>query len=54
MLQWKTEGTKLYQSLPADMKMFWKESVPLRERPNEQASQEFLYKTWDEIKRNSP
>ena len=54
MLQWKTEGTKLYQSLPADMKMFWKECMPLRERPNEQASQEFLYKTWDEIKRNSP
>ncbi len=52
MMEWKTQGTKLYQLLPADMKTFWKECEPLREISNEQPSQDFLYKTWNEIKRN--
>ena len=31
MLSWKTEGTKLYQSLPKEMFEGWKECEPLRE-----------------------
>jgi len=33
MLGWKTEGTKLYQSLPKAMFESWKECEPLREIP---------------------
>ena len=50
MLAWKTEGTQLYQQLPFNMKEFWKECEPLKEIPEFQSSQEFLYKTWNEIK----
>lgn len=52
MIEWKTKGTKLYQQLPADMKAFWKTCEPLDELPEFQPSQEFLYKTWNDIKRN--
>ena len=52
MLAWKTEGTQLYQQLPFNMKEFWKECEPLKEIPEFQSSQEFLYKTWNEIKQN--
>ncbi|MBV9963970.1 MAG: transferase hexapeptide repeat family protein [Parafilimonas sp.] len=52
MIGWKTQGTKLYQQLPSEMKAFWKECEPLREIPEDQPSQEFLYKTWNAIKRN--
>jgi len=34
MLSWKTEGTKLYQSLPKEMFESWKECEPLREIPD--------------------
>jgi carbonic anhydrase/acetyltransferase-like protein (isoleucine patch superfamily) len=34
MLAWKTEGTKLYQSLPKEMFEGWKECEPLREIPD--------------------
>jgi len=34
MLAWKTEGTKLYQSLPKEMFESWKECEPLREVPD--------------------
>ena len=33
MIAWKTEGTKLYQSLPKEMYESWKECKPLREVP---------------------
>jgi phenylacetic acid degradation protein len=50
MIAWKTQGTKLYQSLPAEMKQFWQECEPLKEAPKVRPSQEALYKTWNEIK----
>jgi phenylacetic acid degradation protein/carnitine operon protein CaiE len=50
MLQWKTEGTKLYQQLPADMHEHWKICEPLKQEPLQQTEQEKLYKTWNEIK----
>jgi phenylacetic acid degradation protein len=33
MLQWKTEGTAIYQALPARMKASWAPCEPLREPP---------------------
>jgi len=34
MLNWKSEGTKLYQSLPKEMFESWKECEPLRDIPD--------------------
>lgn len=50
MIQWKTEGTRLYQQLPADMQKSWKECEPLREIPADRGVQDPLYKTWNERK----
>ena len=52
MIEWKAQGTKLYQLLPAEMKKYWKECEPLREIPETQPEQDFLYKTWNAVKRN--
>ncbi|GAC1397774.1 MAG: carnitine operon protein CaiE [Sediminibacterium sp.] len=50
MMAWKTEGTRLYQALPDEMRKYWKVCEPLREalqvaglRPQATA-----YKTWNE------
>jgi phenylacetic acid degradation protein len=48
MLAWKTEGTRLYQSLPGDMRASWKPCDPLREAPANRPSQEAIYQTWRE------
>lgn len=50
MIAWKTEGTKLYQSLPQQMHEHWKACEALTEIPRNQPSHEVLYKTWNEIK----
>jgi phenylacetic acid degradation protein len=46
MLRWKTEGTRLYQQLPAEMRNSWKECEPLREVPADRPRQSVKYKTW--------
>src|SRR5215813_14556907 len=46
MIAWKTEGTKLYQSLPKEMFESWKATEPLRERPASIPQQDALYKNW--------
>jgi carbonic anhydrase/acetyltransferase-like protein (isoleucine patch superfamily) len=46
MLRWKTEGTKLYQSLPAMMRGSWREADPLREVPANRPDQAAVYRTW--------
>ncbi len=46
MIGWKTEGTKLYQSLPNEMRMHWRETEPLREIPEGRDVQEMVYKNW--------
>ncbi len=51
MIAWKTKGTQLYQTLPADMQYHWQEVAPLRELPIHQPSQEILYETWNRIKK---
>jgi phenylacetic acid degradation protein len=50
MLRWKTEGTKLYQSLPAMMRESWREAEPLRELPANRPDQKAIYKTWLDTK----
>lgn len=52
MLDWKTEGTKLYQSLPAELYRTLKAVEPLREIPKDRKSQSAKYKTWNENKGN--
>jgi carbonic anhydrase/acetyltransferase-like protein (isoleucine patch superfamily) len=46
MLSWKTDGTKLYQALPALMREQWREADPLREVPSNRPDQKAVYKTW--------
>ena len=50
MLKWKTEGTKLYQQLPSDLKETLKPCEPLREIPSDRKIQDNKYKTWKEEK----
>ena len=52
MLEWKSDGTALYQQLPAAMHASWKPVEPLREVPDERPSQAASYRTWNET-RNS-
>lgn len=46
MIAWKTKGTQLYQSLPADMQNEWKPCEPLREMPANRPPQKRLYENW--------
>jgi phenylacetic acid degradation protein/carnitine operon protein CaiE len=49
MIQWKTKGTELYQALPAEMRQYAKETLPLREVPADRAlSIPSGYTTWKE------
>ncbi len=48
MLAWKTEGTKLYQQLPADCRATLRRCEPLREVPENQPTQTAIYQTWKE------
>ena len=46
MIQWKSEGTLLYQQLPAEMKATWVACEPLRSVPENQAEQSTGYKPY--------
>jgi phenylacetic acid degradation protein len=50
MIEWKTQGTKLYQQLPAEMYDYWKACEPLREPPVYQSQQGATYKPWNNLK----
>lgn len=50
MIDWKTKGTRLYQSLPKELYQSLKPCEPLREIPKDRPKQETLYQTWKEIK----
>jgi carbonic anhydrase/acetyltransferase-like protein (isoleucine patch superfamily) len=50
MINWKTEGTTLYQQLPKDMFENWAACEPLRTIPENLQSQSSNYKTWNENK----
>jgi len=51
MIAWKTEGTKLYQSLPKEMFEHFKLTEPLNEPPADQPQQDNLYGTWQQRKK---
>ena len=46
MMQWKKEGTKLYQQLPKEMYKSWGVCEPLRTIPENRQPQIANYKTW--------
>lgn len=48
MISWKTEGTKLYQKLPSELRGSLKPCEPLREIPKDRAKIEASYKPWKE------
>ena len=50
MLVWKSEGTALYQQLPAAMRVSWREVEPLREVPADRPTQSAVVKTWKETR----
>ncbi len=51
MLDWKTKGTRLYQTLPAACHAELKPCLPLREVPEDRPAQEKLFETWQVISR---
>jgi len=48
MLEWKTKGTALYQTLPNDLRKTMKPVKPLRKVPKNRAKQEKLFENWKE------
>lgn len=51
MLEWKKEGTKLYQKLPSDCFATLRPCEPLREVPADRKVQDSNYKTWRETQK---
>ena len=49
MIGWKTKGTQLYQTLPADCHETMKAVEPLREVPKDRPAQDDFYKTLNEF-----
>jgi carbonic anhydrase/acetyltransferase-like protein (isoleucine patch superfamily) len=52
MLAWKTEGTALYQQLPAAMRGSWREVEPLRSVPADRPTQMAMLKNWQDTQRS--
>jgi phenylacetic acid degradation protein len=50
MIQWKKEGTKIYQQLATGMQNEWKLCEPLREIREQKIAEDVPYKTWGETK----
>ena len=46
MIAWKTKGTELYQSLPAEMFVNSKAVEPLKEIPADRPQQDSFYSSW--------
>lgn len=51
MIKWKSEGTRLYQSLPGEMREHWKACEPLTEMPADRPAQQALYELWSTFKK---
>lgn len=51
MIEWKSRGTKLYQTLPNDLRKTMKVVKPLRKVPKKREEQEKLFETWKENKK---
>lgn len=50
MLAWKTEGTKLYQTLPGELRETLEACEPLREVPKDLPPIAAKYRTWNETR----
>jgi phenylacetic acid degradation protein/carnitine operon protein CaiE len=50
MINWKTNGTAIYQALPADMQALWGPCEPLTHIPANRPAQLSDYKIWKEEK----
>ncbi len=50
MIAWKTQGTGLYQSLPAQLHRSLRACEPLREVPADRMAQQTSYRTWRETR----
>ena len=50
MLEWKTDGTRLYQALPGRLHASFRECEPLREVPPDRPRPEATYRTWRETR----
>lgn len=50
MINWKTKGTQLYQTLPKDCHEHLKPVEPLTQVPDNRPAQETLYETWNQVK----
>lgn len=50
MIAWKTKGTQLYQSLPAECQGHLQACNPLSEPEPNRPAQEVLYQTWNTLK----
>lgn len=50
MLGWKTDGTRLYQELPARLRATLRPCEPLREVPADRGSQGARYRTWHDTR----
>ena len=54
MLAWKTEGTRLYQALPAQLHRGLREVEPLARGPaGRAASRRWRYQTWNQTRTES-
>jgi carbonic anhydrase/acetyltransferase-like protein (isoleucine patch superfamily) len=54
MLAWKTEGTRLYQALPGELREGLREVEPLREVQADRPNQPHSYRTWRETAGDRP
>jgi hypothetical protein len=54
MLAWKTEGTALYQRLPAAIRAGWQPTEPLREVPADRPAQPAILRAWHDAKPTPP
>ncbi|HXT15136.1 MAG TPA: transferase hexapeptide repeat family protein [Gemmatimonadaceae bacterium] len=50
MIAWKTEGTRLYQALPARLYDTLRPCEPLRSVPQDRAAQQSSYRTWHQTR----
>jgi hypothetical protein len=50
MIGWKTDGTALYQALPAQLYATLKPCEPLREVPEGRRTQQMSYRTWNQTR----
>lgn len=51
MIEWKSEGTRIYQQLASDCNHTLKSCEPLREVPADRKVQDSFYQTWNQKKK---